>query len=142
MIKAEVLYTVQCDRCREILEDGEFQYWVGTDMAVDRAKDSEWLIKGNKHYCTKCYTLNDEDEEEIKSPIPEQVFELQKFLSLVAKRGCTIKIKEEINCFVLSGLLGKKTISDTTTKMICSITLSFVVYISVVNSQLIVKIMK
>ena len=88
----------------------------------------------------KCYTLNDEDEEEIKSPIPEQVFELQKFLSLVTKGGCTIK--EENNCFVLSGLLGTNTISDTTTKMICSITLSFVVYISAVNSQLKVKIMK
>ena len=142
MIKAEVLYTVQCDRCREILEDGEFQYWVGADMAVDRAKDSEWLIKGNKHYCPECYTLNDDDEEEIKSPIPEQVFELQKFMSLIAKRGCTVKIEEENNCFVLSVLLITNTISDTTTKMICSITLSSEVYISVVNSQLIVKIMK
>ena len=140
MIKAEILYTVQCDRCKGLLDDGEFQYWVGTDMAVERAKDSEWIIRGNKHYCPKCYTLNDDDEEEIKSPIPEQIFELQKFLSLVTKGGCTIK--EENNCFVLSGLLGTNTISDTTTKMICSITLSFVVYISVANSKLKVKIMK
>ena len=142
MIKAEILYTVQCDRCKGLLDDGEFQYWVRSDMAVNRAKDSEWLIKGNKHYCTKCYTLNDDDEEEIKYPIPEQVFELQKFMSLIAKRGCTVKIEEENNCFVLSVLLITNTISDTTTKMICSITLSSEVYISVVNSKLIVKIMK
>ena len=142
MIKAEILYTVECDRCKGLLDDGEFQYWVETDMAVDRAKDSEWLIKGNKHYCPKCYTLNDEDEEEIKSPIPEQVFELQKFLSLVTKRGCTVTVKEENNCFVLSALLGTNTLSDTATKMICSITLSFVIYISVINSLLKVKIMK
>lgn len=142
MIKAEILYTVECDRCKGLLNDGEFQYWVETGMAVDRAKDSEWLIKGNKHYCPKCYTLNDDDEEEIKSPIPEQVFELQKFMSLIAKRGCTVKIEEENNCFVLSVLLNTNTISDTTTKMICSITLSFVIYISVINSLLKVKIMK
>lgn len=142
MIKAEILYTVECDRCKGLLDDGEFQYWVGADMAVERAKDSEWIMRGKKHYCTKCYTLNDEDEEEIKSPIPEQVFELQKFMSLIAKRGCTVKIEEENNCFVLSVLLITNTISDTTTKMICSITLSSEVYISVVNSQLIVKIMK
>ena len=142
MIKAEILYTVECDRCKGLLNDGEFQYWVETDMAVDRAKDSEWLIKGKKHYCPKCYTLNDDDEEEIKSPIPEQVFELQKFLSLIAKRGCTVKIEEENNCFVLSVLLNTNTISDTATKMICSITMSFVIYISVINSLLKVKIMK
>lgn len=140
MIKAEILYTVECDRCKGLLDDGEFLYWVGADMAVEMAKDSEWIIKGKKHYCPKCYTLNEEDEEEIKSPIPEQVFELQKFLSLITKGGCTIE--EENNCFVLSGLLGTDTISDTTTKMICSITMSFVVYISVVNSKLKVKIMK
>ena len=111
-------------------------------MAVERAKDSEWLIKGDKHYCPKCYSLNDNDEEEIKSPIPEQVFELQKFMSLIAKRGCPVKIEEENNCFVLSALLITNTISDTTTKMICSITPSSEVYISVVNSLLKVKIMK
>lgn len=142
MIKAEILYTVECDRCKGLLDDEDSQYWIGSDMAVEMAQDSEWLIKGNKHYCPKCYTLNDEDEEEIKSPIPEQVFELQKFLSLIAKRGCTVTVKEENNCFVLSVPLGTNTISDTATKMICSITLSFVVYIRVVNSQLIVKIMK
>ena len=141
MIKAEILYTVECTRCKGLLNDGEFQYWIGSDKAVERAKDSKWLIKGNKHYCPKCYTLNDEDEEEIKSPIPEQVFKLQTFMSLIA-RDCTVTVKEENNCFVLSALLGTNTLSDTATKMICSITLSFVIYISVINSLLKVKIMK
>ena len=53
-----------------------------------------------------------------------------------------LKIEEENNCFVLSVLLGTNTISDTITKMIYSITMSYVVYISVVNSKLKVKIMK
>ena len=148
MIKAEVLYTVECDRCKSILDDGEFQYLVGADMAIDYAQDGDWLIKGDKHYCPKCHFMNDEDEEEVKPPIPIQIFKLENFLNLhVAKRGCN-DVEDMKDCFELSGFLGGNTISETSVKMIMEIAQPFEAFIHVipiqgaVNSRLIVDVMK
>lgn len=148
MIKAEILYTVQCDRCGEILKGDEYTYMTDSKSALQLANESEWITKWDKHYCPECYTINDNNEEEIKRSIPPQIFILKKLLRMIVTNSALYSIKESKESFELSGYLKGKILSQAKIEIIKEISQPFEVVIQVVpiprasNSRLIVEIMK
>ena len=52
MIKPSIMYSVICDRCGRILEDGAF--WEDESSAITYALNSKWVEIGDKHYCPDC----------------------------------------------------------------------------------------
>ena len=61
MIKEVKMYSVICDRCGRILEDGAF--WEDKSSAISYALKSKWAEIGDKHYCPDCYEFDDELDE-------------------------------------------------------------------------------
>ena len=61
MIKPSIMYSVICDRCGRILEDGAF--WEDESSAIMYALNSKWVEIGDKHYCPDCYEFDDELDE-------------------------------------------------------------------------------
>lgn len=62
----KTIHTIVCDICgADLFEDTGYS---GGDMPfVESELESQgWLILSNKHYCTKCYEYNDDDEVVIK----------------------------------------------------------------------------
>ena len=68
MIKEKIMYTVICDRCgADALSESEFSCWNEHDVAIDDAVDNwDYQIIDGKHYCPKCWTLDENDEIIIK----------------------------------------------------------------------------
>ena len=73
MIKAEILYTVECDRCKGLLDDGEFQYWVGVkiecpncgEICEAKVEYVNWLpFADYTHECEHCGFMITESEWE------------------------------------------------------------------------------
>ena len=63
MIKEVTMYTVICDNCgKDCNKDQEYSCWSDKTFAQDCAMESDWLKEGDEHYCTECYSYNDEDE--------------------------------------------------------------------------------
>lgn len=61
MIQKVEMYTVVCDNCGiDSAANSEFSCWNDKDYAEDVASESDWLKDGEKHYCPKCYSY-DED---------------------------------------------------------------------------------
>ena len=56
MIKPSIMYSVICDRCGRILEDGAF--WEDESSAITYALNSKWAEIGDKHYCPDCCKFN------------------------------------------------------------------------------------
>lgn len=61
MIKPITMYSVVCDRCGRILEDGAV--WEDKSSAISYAVNSKWKEIGDKHYCPNCYEFDDELDE-------------------------------------------------------------------------------
>ena len=61
MIKEVKMYSVICDRCGKILEDGAF--WEGKSSAISYALKSKWAEIGDKHYCPNCYEFDEKLDE-------------------------------------------------------------------------------
>ena len=78
MIQSKFFHAVVCDHCGVVNGDGgNFSYWDGVNGALDVARDSDWLIdvESNKHYCTECFYL---DENDMKILHPERKKEFPK----------------------------------------------------------------
>ena len=61
MIKPSIMYSVICDRCGRILEDGAF--WEDESSAITYALNSKWVEIGDKHYCPDCYEFDEKLDE-------------------------------------------------------------------------------
>ena len=142
MVKPEILYTIQCDRCGELLEGGP-EYWYDVESALESAKSSEWLMLDNKHYCPECYVINEDDKEEIKEPIPRQITKLKDFLRIVSSSYFSFTDNKE--CFYLEGYVNE--LSETSKEMMEEIAKPFSICFSVrkvfcLDNKLIITIKK
>lgn len=96
MIITEIFYGVKCDRCGEICESGDFQYWIDETQALENATDSEWIELKGKHYCPDCYEQDEEtDEYNIYPPYPDVVKKVCDFTSYVLKARPEVHEKTE-----------------------------------------------
>lgn len=55
---------ITCDNCGDTFLDDHsgFSIYVDENSANEAADNSEWYSEDRKHYCTECYTINDDDE--------------------------------------------------------------------------------
>lgn len=62
MIQKVEMFTVVCDNCGEDAGvDSDYSCWNDESAAVEMATESDWIKDGDKHYCPKCYSYDDED---------------------------------------------------------------------------------
>lgn len=86
MIVREIFHAVKCDRCGEINESGDVQFWGDESTVIEEANENEWHIDDLKHYCPNCFTVDEEtDEVTIKPLFPEVVKKIQKFIITIAR---------------------------------------------------------
>lgn len=62
MLVEKIMYAIQCDNCKEIFQDGEgFSYWSSVGKAEENAMESECHKELGRHYCSKCYSFDSND---------------------------------------------------------------------------------
>ena len=68
MIKEVKSYSLICDNCGETFVENYCNYsvWIDIDMAIEYAKDRDWIEHEGKHYCPECYEVDNDDNVIIK----------------------------------------------------------------------------
>lgn len=62
MLQKVEMYTVVCDNCGvDIGVTQEYSCWNDELYAQENAMENEWLKEGDKHYCPKCYSYDDDN---------------------------------------------------------------------------------
>jgi hypothetical protein len=86
MIVNEIFHGVQCDRCGEIHDGGDYSFYSDEQSALDSAIDDEWIEEKGKHYCPNCYEFDEETDEPVPyPPYPDEVKKVCDFISYVLK---------------------------------------------------------
>jgi len=69
MIYSVTMYSGKCDNCGEEWADEHNGYCAFTDASSmkENMMESEWLHEGDKDYCPKCYSYDDDDKLILKS---------------------------------------------------------------------------
>lgn len=68
MIEKVEMFTINCDNCGEnIGADNDFMAMNDEAGIKEYAMNDDWIEEGDKHYCKKCYSYDDNDELVIKS---------------------------------------------------------------------------
>lgn len=73
MIITDTFYAIKCNRCGDLHNDGEYEFYIDEDSAYESASNSDWLHHNNSDYCTCCY-----DCETLK-PYPEFPKHIKEF---------------------------------------------------------------
>ena len=63
MIKEVTYYDIICDRCGKSLINESEMCYPDTGSAEMVAKNSEWMMIGDKHDCADCYELDEKTDE-------------------------------------------------------------------------------
>jgi hypothetical protein len=75
-MKQEVeMFTIKCDNCGTLFEDGYNGYscWGDVNDAWENASESDWIEADfDVHYCPNCYSYDDNDNLIIKSIPPSE----------------------------------------------------------------------
>ena len=79
MIKEVTYYDIICDRCGKSFTKESETCYADTVSAKKKKKNSEWMMIGNKHYCSDCYELSDVTDR------------------YVPKKGGEMKIEEQVD---------------------------------------------
>jgi hypothetical protein len=58
MITEEKCYVITCDKCERVCNE---QGYADKNDAIEAAQNSDWYVSENKHYCPKCYEIDDND---------------------------------------------------------------------------------
>ena len=68
MIKEVKSYYLICDNCGETYVEYYCNYcvWLEPSMAIEYAKESDWIEHEGKHYCPSCYEVDEDDNVIIK----------------------------------------------------------------------------
>lgn len=64
MIIKETFYAVSCDRCNDMSQGDEYNFFIDENTALEESIENEYIEHQGKHYCPDCYTV-DEDTDEI-----------------------------------------------------------------------------
>ena len=102
MIIQEIMYGVKCDRCGDIHESCGYTLFSCEDEALEESEENDWIEEGGKHYCTGCYTIDEESGEcKPKPEYPKHVKKFKKVLEVLT--GRRVDLKDNKDCFELSG---------------------------------------
>jgi hypothetical protein len=63
MIEKVDMYSVVCNNCNEAYYDEHngFIAWSDESLANENAMNAEWYKENDKHYCPKCFSIDDDD---------------------------------------------------------------------------------
>jgi len=68
MLTEVKMFTIVCDNCGEdIAAEQEYSCWNDANYAEENAMESDWIKEGDKHYCTKCVSYDDNDNLVLKT---------------------------------------------------------------------------
>lgn len=68
-LKSKPYYWVDCDRCGQTCDYGDYSAMYDESQAVEGARDNEWLVTDDgHHYCDDCTTYDEETDERINLP--------------------------------------------------------------------------
>lgn len=83
MIKPEIYYTLECDRCRKMFEDSDDHIAYPSSYEIwESAYASEWIEYEGKHYCPNCYHFDDKKQSFLPYDAwPPSLFQLEKFVN-------------------------------------------------------------
>ena len=63
MFKSFECWTLICDKCGKDVNAGtDYSGFDDKGYVMDCARDDNWIVKDDKHYCPDCYYYNDDDE--------------------------------------------------------------------------------
>lgn len=82
MIVDAIFYGVKCDRCHKILSDwNDIEYYSDANYALEALDCADWIERDNKHYCPNCYTIdnNDDDDIIIKKSFPLMIWKVKAY---------------------------------------------------------------
>ena len=99
MIVKEIFYGVECDRCKELHNDGDHEFWFDEDSAVEYAIQSDWIKHNGKHYCEDCYEIDDEDRVLVYDDYPEYLNSVINFIQGALKKR--VDVIDKGNSFVI-----------------------------------------
>ena len=68
MIKEVKSYSLICDNCGKTYVENYYDYnvQIDPDMAMEYAKENDWISHEGKHYCPNCYKIDEDDNIIIK----------------------------------------------------------------------------
>ena len=56
------MFTVICDNCgADANSNCEYSCWNDKDIAIEMAKECNWIEEKDKHYCDNCWGYDDND---------------------------------------------------------------------------------
>ena len=62
MIQKVEMFTVKCDNCGKLSgDDSDFSCWNDESTALDKAHSAGWITNKGLHYCSKCWSYDDDD---------------------------------------------------------------------------------
>jgi hypothetical protein len=62
MIYPVTMYAARCDGCgKEVRLMGEYAAFAEKECVEDDLRDSEYKFDGDKHYCSDCWSYDDND---------------------------------------------------------------------------------
>lgn len=112
MFYEQIMYGIQCDRCKKI-----YKNWVGVSLNVDKhgnlegdAEEEGWYIEADHHYCPKCHKINNDEEIEIFHPINHLFFRFKMVLQSMT--NITYDFDENETHFILKNQFCHKQLTD------------------------------
>lgn len=66
MIEKIEAYSLFCDNCGNLFQDGDFTIFVLESDAWDSAKEDGWIEHHGKHICDECHQVDDNDNVVLK----------------------------------------------------------------------------
>ena len=68
MLKEVKMFTIVCDGCgKDVNENTDYSCWNDENANEDIREEAGWEKVDDKHYCTKCFEYDDNDELIIKN---------------------------------------------------------------------------
>ena len=73
MIQKVEMFTIACDNCGKLSgDDADYSCWNDESTALDMAYNAGWIEHKSKHYCSECWS-HDEDDEVVLVHNPDSV---------------------------------------------------------------------
>lgn len=103
MIKPEIYYTLECDRCHKMFEDNDDHSAYPCPSEIwESASSSEWIEHEGKHYCPDCCYFDRQTQVFLPYNVwPPCLFRLEKFVNSHIGRGGA-KFVEYEDAFVIN----------------------------------------
>lgn len=123
MIKPEIYYTLECDRCHKMFEDSDdHSAYTRPSEVLELAESSEWIEHEGKHYCPDCYYFDHKTKSFLPYDVwPPCLFRLEKFVNFHIGHGSARFVEYE-DAFVMNiHLKSNESIGDGHREMIALI---------------------